>query len=259
MKIFTTLKVWAIKRYAAHKAKFVYPENIKFDLNEVINRISIKVAIIDDVDFPWNNALIDGGYEVDFFSDYTKPTKNTTKKPITVDLKGYDIILCDIHKVGTLVYPGSDGIGVLKKLRKDFPFHVIAAYTGNPELTITRLPQNLLDGVFPKELGLDDFLLNLNHLANIYKIPKDRWFFLKKRLQYLNVPEEHETRIRQTFVEYTLACQYLKKSRVLDKQELLRISTSHEEKINLIDVAKYGITAGKIVTAIIPFISDAGK
>lgn len=251
------LKVYLCKIAAKYNSNKTYPEDIDIDISEHLDKSRpIKVAIIDDQSFPWVEALEHRGCKVSIFQDYTKPIKQANQKLKNYDFSGQDIIICDIHGIGSLVYPSIDGIGVIEELRNKNPLHVIAAYTGNPGIIYEKIEnQDCLDKVFSKEWDIDDFLINFDELTKIFKYPKNRWKFLKKRLSYIGISEENIDKIRKIFVENILIGKYLNKKFNCDSSATVDIIRSASGvKLNYLGITKFGINAAKLAVSISPFI-----
>jgi len=250
----TKIVQFIVKKYAKYQSNTKYPDTISLNLLNLLDAPRLKVAIIDDAPFPWIDALESKDCQVEYFSDFTKPLKSPTNKPKTIDLSKQDIVLCDIHKVGGLIFPGSEGIEVIKHLRKRYPFHVIAAYTGDPGITVSKLKKGTLDYVFLKDWDLDDFLLNFDQIINIYKNPKDRWIFLRDRLHYIGVSEEEEVKIRRLFVERVLLLKYLSMNLKFKSNEIQHFLKDYND-LDIVGIAKVGLDVGKVVAALLPYVS----
>lgn len=246
------------KILARHRAKTIYPEALTINLTELLaSPRPIKVALIDDQPFPWKDALESRGCKVTYLSDYTKPIKQANQKIKTHDLSSQDIIFCDIHGVGSALYPGLDGLGVIEELRRKNPLHVICAYTGNPGAIYSRYKkQDALDMVFSREWEIDDFLLNFDQVAKIFKSPKSRWDFIRKRLVYLEIGEREIRDVQRIFVENTLLSQMLNQSFHSDADETKHLICNTPSRIDISSLAKFGIGAAELASLVSPFILD---
>lgn len=246
---------------ARHRAKTTYPETLEINLSDLLaSPRPIKVAIVDDQPFPWKDALESRSCRVTYFSDYTKPIKQSNQKIKAYDLSSHDIIICDIHGVGAALYPGVDGLGVIEELRRKNPLHVICAYTGNPGAIYSRLKrQDALDMVFSREWEIDDFLLNFDQVARIFTSPKFRWDFIRRRLVYLGLSEREISGVQRRFVENTLLSKMLNQRFKNDAGETKRLICNEPSRIDVVSLAKFGIGATEFAGLVSPFILDAMK
>lgn len=247
---------------ARHHSKSTYPESLSIDLGDLLTASRpIRVAIIDDKSFPWKDALENRGCKVTYYSDYTKPIRQANQRLKSHDLSSQDIIICDIHGVGSALYPGVDGIGVMEELRRKNPLHVIAAYTGNPGAIYTKMKrQDALDMVFSRDWEIDDFLFNFDELAKIFSRPKQRWDFIRKRLVHLEVNEQKINEIRKLFVENVLLGQMLKQRFRCDASETKSMMLARSSRsFDFAALAKFGVGAADLAALVSPFVLDAIK
>lgn len=246
---------------ARHRAKTTYPETLTVNLSDLLaSPRPIKVAIVDDRPFPWKDALESRGCRVTYLPDYTKPIKQADQKIKAHDLSSHDIIICDIHGVGSALYPEIDGLGVIEELRRKNPLHVICAYTGNPGAIYSRFKrQDALDMVFSKEWGIDDFLFNFDQVARIFTSPKFRWDFIRRRLVYLGLSEREISGVQRVFVENTLLSEMLNQRFHSDAVDTKRLICNTPSRIDVASLAKFGIKAAELASLVSPFILEAGK
>lgn len=169
---------------ASHRAKSIHPDDISVELSELFDEArEIRVAIIDDVEFHWMDAIRQKGCRVEYFFDYTRPLRQANQKLRPIDFGSYDLVICDIHGVGGQIYPGLDGLGVFEDLRRKNPLQVIVAYTGDPGEIIRRArKKDVVDATFCRDWSPEDFLFNIDEILKIYKTPKHRWGFIAKGL-----------------------------------------------------------------------------
>jgi len=249
------------KQLSEFKSRTTYPESLDVDLSELLSKPrSIKVAVIDNEPFPWTDALESRGYEVTYYPDYTKPIKQAGQKLKPINPESADLILCDIHDVGSAVFPGLDGLGVIENLRKSLPLHVIAAYTGDPGSIYKKLKkQDTLDMVFSRDWLIEVFLLNLEELSRIFKNPKNRWIFIRRRLEHLNIGEKRIQEVQRAFVRNVLQSQLLKQNLNYSTQEIKRLTSESDNKISLAAFTNAGIKATEIASLLSPLILEATK
>jgi hypothetical protein len=249
---------WVCNQIAGYRANALYPESLTLDLRDLLAKPrQLRVAIIDNQPFPWQEALENRGCKVTYVSDYTKPVSQAGQKYKTYSFDSQDIILCDIHDVGTALYPGLDGLGVMEDLRRRYPLHLIAAYTGNPGAIYTRLKQQTtLDFVFARDWRIEDFLFNFDELSRIFFSPKHRWVFIQCRLKHLGVADEKVHHIRCKFVQNILLSQMLKKRFHFSNGEAIKLLTSETSAFDMVALAKFGVGAAEFASLISPFILE---
>lgn len=240
--------------YAKVKAKKTYPDKLSLNTSDFLSKpVSLNIAIIDDENFVYKDAILSKGHKVVQYDSYftKKPRKENL---IPIDLSKFDIILCDINGVDAGVYAGSDGLSVMSDMREKYPLHVIAAYTGSPGSIYKResFKAGLLDKVFSRDWEVDDFLLNLQRLTDIFIKPKDRWNFIKTRLSYLGVDEENIDKVRVVFSENILYGKMLNEKFKFSPEESYTIVSDSESRIDISSLTNYGITALKIGSLLKP-------
>lgn len=241
------------------RSRNTYPDSLELDFQSILgNHRPVKVAIIDDTQFPWIDALEGRGCKVTYFSDYTKPATQPNQKLKPISLVGHDIIICDIHGVGKALYPGSEGLSVIEQLRLKHPLHVIAAYTGDPGSIYSKLKrQDTLDKVFSRDWQVDDFLLNFQGLLDIFSNPKERWEFIRKRLSHLGVSETKIAVVRRAFVENVIFCQLMKSNASYSAAETRRLMMTSDRNVDLVSLAQFGIKVTEVGSLVSPFFLEA--
>lgn len=257
MNIIARLKEVYFGWKSRREAIKTHPDTLTLDIEDLLgNRREIKVAIIDNDPFPWVEAIKQRGCKVEHFYDYAKPVSQSNQKIKVIDLSSYDIVFCDINDVGESVYPGLGGIGVLGDIRQKNPLQVILAYTGDPGSIAKRMKnKDAIDGVFCRDWALEDFLFNLDEVLKIFRSPKQRWDFVRRRLAYLEVPGVTVERVRQKYVENVLYARYLKERLNISAPETKSlILSSGESNIDYVGLVSYGISAGKAIGLITPYI-----
>lgn len=263
--MFSVARTFIVGHYcrivSKHRAKTTYPETLSLNLSDLLAAARlIRVAIIDDERFPWKEALESRDCKVTYYPDYTKPIKQANQKIKVHDLASQDVIICDIHGIGSAIYPGVDGIGVMEELRKKHPLHIICAYTGNPGAIYSKMKkQDTLDMVFSKDWELDDFLLNFDEIAKIFTSPRYRWEFIRKRLTHLEVSEKKISEVRRMFVENVLLSQMLKHRFSCSAGETKHLILSSSSSVDLKALIKFGIGAAELAGLVSPFVLEATK
>lgn len=241
------------KIYARFKAPKIYPDKFNINISDLLAKpVSLKIAIIDDEEFIYKDAVQSKGHKVVQFDSYfEKKGKRESLTPI--DLAKFDVILCDINGVDAGVYSGSDGLSVMKDIREKYPLHVVAAYTGSPgSIYRESFKSELLDKVFSREWDVEDFLLNLQRLADIFIKPKDRWSFIKRRLCYLGVDEGKIDKVRVVFSENIIYSKMLNEKFKFSVEESYNSIIDSESRVDISELTNHGITAIKIGSLLKP-------
>lgn len=246
------IKFFFYKITASLRSKTIYPDDLDIDINAFFDKpISLKVAVIDDSDFPWIQTLESKGHAVNVFKDYHKTnTKVAQRKLKAFELSKFDIVFCDIEGVGAQAYPGLEGVGVIQDIRELNPLQVIVAFTGSPaRLLDPKTGKNFtaLDAVFQRDWEVDDFLLNFNSLVKIFTAPKQRWRFLRGRLVHLDLSESKITSVQRAFTENVLLLKYLGEKSKISKSEIQRIVIDSEKKVDIKGVVASAAIAVKAI------------
>lgn len=251
------------KLMSSLRSKAIYPDDIDIDIQAFFAKPStLKIAVIDDSDFPWVQTLESKGHSVNVFRDYHKTsTKASRKRLQAYDLSSFDVIFCDIEGVGALAYPGSEGIGVIQDLRERNPLHIIVAFTGSPaRLLDPKTGKNLtaVDSVFQRDWGVDDFLLNFNSIMKIFLEPKERWKFIRSRLVHLDLSESKIMTAQRAFTQNVLFLKYLGESTNISKNSIQKIILKSEKNVDVrgaVDVAALSVKAINIASSLFIFNS----
>jgi len=261
--VWNNIKIHYYKLMSSLRSRAIYPDDIDVDVQAFFAKPSkLKVAVIDDSDFPWTQTLESKGHSVNIFSDYHKTSTKTARKKLQAyNLSGFDIIFCDIEGVGATAYPGSEGVGVIQDIRELNPLHVIVAFTGSPaRLLDPKTGKNLtaVDAVFQRDWGVDDFLLNFNSIMKIFIEPKQRWKFIRARLVHLDFNESKIRLAQQAFTQNVLFLKYLGERTNISKSEIQKIILASERNVDIrgvVDVAGISVKAINIASSLFIFNS----
>lgn len=254
--LLTRIKIFLYRTWAKWKSYSTHPESIELDLLSLLTkRQPIRVAIIDDQHFPFINALEAEGCFVKYFVDYSRKTSKKNDKQKLIDLKNFDIIICDIHNIGAQIYPKNEGISVLEDLRLKHPLKVILAYTADPGIIFTKLKQaDTLDKTFAKEWEVDDFLFNFREILDIFTKPKNRWEFIQRRLTHLGLAQQKINTIQKVFVEHVLLFQKLSTLPTFNEAHTLQVISDSASRIDLKTPLVISVKAIEIAQIFLPLI-----
>lgn len=258
--IITNLKIAVINLICNHQSKTKYPEDLKNEINDLIqNPRKLKVVVIDDNGFPFEDALESLDCHVKIYKKYTKDISQPNQKFKPISIGQPDIIFCDINGIGEEIYKDYQGLGVIEHLREKYPFTAIYAYTGTPELIANKLKdQSTIDGIFAKEWSIDDFLVNFKKVRTIFFDPANRWNFLRDRFKHLKTTDRKLDELRISYVKKILFSKYYKKSLHMDQSQIKEIITENSNNhIDIVYLSKLGISTGsQIFSLFFPLLSE---
>jgi len=249
--------VFGLRCWAKYKSKSVYPDQIEVDFENLLGAPKkLKIAVIDDAEFPWKDALEVKGHSVDVFEDYTKSIKQEGQRVKAYTFSKYDIVLCDIDGVGMMLYPGAEGVAVISDIREKNPMQVIAAFTGKPaKLLDPSTGRNItaIDKTFQRDWSVDDFLFNFSKLSCIFHKPSERWEFIRERLLHVGVSESKISEMQRTFVENVLLTKLLREKFSWSQADIKRIALESERQVDPVILAKIGVSSGKLIYSLLSF------
>ena len=113
----------------------------------------------------------------------------------------------------------------------------------------------MLDKVFSRDWNVDDFLLNFQDLTSIYRKPKKRWQFIKRRLEHLDVSETKIEQLRIAFTENLILSQLLHERMKWSADDAYTFVVDAENRIDIGSLSNYGITAVKIGSLLRPLFT----
>jgi DNA-binding NtrC family response regulator len=118
-------------------------------------KFQARVALIDDEEVTHVDRLKNDGYNISHFPDIVNIDDFIRKK--------YHVVILDIQGIGKDISPQSEGWGVLKYLKTEFPHLVVIMFTG-AEWSITKYKDqaNLADDFIGKDLEFLDFKAKLD-------------------------------------------------------------------------------------------------
>ena len=125
--------------------------------SEEFDKIKFKarIALIDDEEVTHVDRLSSDGYNITHFPDIDKIDDFVRKK--------YDVVILDIQGIGKKLSPTSEGWGVLKYIKNEYPHIVVIMFTG-AEWSITKYKDqaSLADDFIGKDLEFLDFKAKLD-------------------------------------------------------------------------------------------------
>ncbi|HCH3681536.1 TPA: hypothetical protein NKU97_003220 [Vibrio parahaemolyticus] len=155
------------------KKKRLYLESLNSQINQLsVDRASVKIAIIDDLDVPYLENLRNCGYtNVRHYRDIDNFEMLTP----------YSVIVCDIRDVGKKLSK-AEGAFIIQQLRKIFPDKYIIAMSSN----LYALPiQNYIstaDAKIKRDSNPDKILNEIEQGVKAMNSKKLRWIRMRDHL-----------------------------------------------------------------------------
>ncbi len=147
-----------------------------------LKREDVKLAIIDDQDFPYLDILKQHKFNIDTYEDLEN----------LASLNAYDIILCDINGVGKKFSQQYQGAYLVKEIYKLYPFKIIISYTGISFDPRYNEYLKYADFSVKKDIDSEDWVEKLDKAIDMVANVEKRWnrirdFLLSNNVSLLNV------------------------------------------------------------------------
>lgn len=113
-------------------------------------KFKCRIAFVDDEEQPYVERLQKDGYSITPLEDIENIDAFMNNR--------YQVVILDIQGVGKKLSPGSEGWGVLKYIKNEYPHTIVIMYTG-AEWSITKYQDlaSLADDFIGKDLEFLDF------------------------------------------------------------------------------------------------------
>lgn len=130
-----------------------------------IERKDVKIALIDDEEFPYLRILQKHKFNIDVFKDASN-----------IEAFGnYDIVLCDIQGVGKELNENYQGAYLLKEIYERFPSIVLMSYTGYAtDITFNKYLQ-YAEYSMRKDAESEEWVEKLDQAITLVSDPENRW------------------------------------------------------------------------------------
>lgn len=136
--------------------------DVKF---RTVERKDVKIAIVDDDDFPYLSTLSKHKFNIDTFSDVMN----------IESMSAYDIILCDIQGVGKELNENYQGAYLLKEIYDRFPSKVLISYTAYAtDITFNKYLQ-YAEFSMKKDASSEEWVEKLDQAIALVSNPENRW------------------------------------------------------------------------------------
>lgn len=140
-------------------------------------KFKVKILIIDDQKFSFLDEMRNVGFNIQSITDLDDINLATA----------YDIIISDVRGVGIKLKYDYEGVGLIKALKKHFPYKEYGVYTGNNiDLEMTEFLEHV--EMISKSFGKDDWEELLTKLVKKVINPKEIWRKMRSYMFESNVP-----------------------------------------------------------------------
>ncbi|MCY9865495.1 MULTISPECIES: hypothetical protein [Vibrio] len=172
--------------------KRYYLEQLNKQENDLlIDRNSIKIAIIDDMEVPYLDSLRRSGYNVQHYKDIEDFDM----------LKAYSVIVCDIKGVGKSFGSKLEGAYIIKEARKLYPEkYIIAMSSAVYKISVAKVI-GVADDKIIRDIDLDKVLDSIDTAVNTMRSNRLRWLRLRDNLLNTHNVDMYDVwKIEQAFI-----------------------------------------------------------
>ncbi|KAB0286944.1 hypothetical protein F2P58_20135 [Vibrio fortis] len=173
-------------------AKRYYLEQLnKVENDLLIDRNSIKIAIIDDKEVPYLDSLRRSGYNVQHYKDIEDFDM----------LKAYSVIVCDIKGVGKSFGSKLEGAYIIKEARKLYPEkYIIAMSSAVYKISVAKVI-GVADDKIIRDVDVDKVLDSIDTAVNTMRSNRLRWLRLRDNLLNTHNVDIYDVwKIEQAFI-----------------------------------------------------------
>lgn len=154
------------------------------------DRNSIKVLIVDNEDFVYENSLRRLGFNIQKYDDIES----------LETAEAFHIVICDIRGVGKKFKSPNEGAFVLSQLKKKYPMKEFAVYSGS--LFNTELTEDLQDiNIITKDQLSDEWCNDIDALIRKVTNPKLIWQKIAHIMINNDVPTNIICKMEHEYVE----------------------------------------------------------
>lgn len=154
-------------------------------------RQQTKIAVIDDKPFEPSPLLRNHSYNITEIGDIRKAS----------DVKDFQIVLCDLMGVGSLLDRHDEGAGIIREIRRNFPSIIVAAYTGaSASHEPVKKAKQLADEFIKKDETIDVWTEKLDRLIEMAMDPRIVWYRVRGELVRQRVDTVELLRLEDAFV-----------------------------------------------------------
>lgn len=177
-------------------AKFLTLDDLKkFDTtltfaSKTDKRKRVRVCVIEDEIFLQLEQLRDAGFDVTLFRDLAK----------IEELLPFAVIICDLK--GVNADSKSQGAGLLRRIRDEFPDKYLVAFTGAPSTTRLYIEADrFADLVLSKRTtDIDQLTESLDHFCDLALKPYELWQRVRAKLIARYIPAAQLLYLEHFFV-----------------------------------------------------------
>lgn len=154
------------------------------------DRHSVKVLIVDDEEFTYEDSLRRAGFNIQKYDDIES----------TEAVEAFHIVICDVRGVGKKFKSQQEGAFVLSRLKQKYPMKEFAVYSGslfNTDLTETL--QNI--HIIKKDQPSEDWCNDIDTLIRKVSNPKIIWQKIARIMIENEVPTRVISKMEHEYVE----------------------------------------------------------
>jgi DNA-binding NarL/FixJ family response regulator len=158
-------------RYNAIKKLVTFDEfeKTKLSIDKIVpQRRNIRILLIDDE----ANFIPDALKRIDYIN--VTHIKDFTK---TDDLENYQVILCDIHNIGTDLHKDQQGLAVYKQIKKIYPYKIVALYSAHNPNDFGHVTSD--DIVINKPVEPTELANKIDKITERFWQPKTAWKYIE--------------------------------------------------------------------------------
>lgn len=178
-------------------------------------RKNTEILIIDDNEFAYLDSFKTHGFSVSYKSDIST----------FVDIKSYDVILCDIRGVGKMFNSQYEGAYLIKEIKELYPSKTIIAYTASDYDPKYTKYLNYADNIIAKGTALEDWVAILDKTLRDFADPAIQWKKMREALLDANVDTIMVAELENKYVDA------VKKSNFSSLKQLSKEPNNDMEKI----------------------------
>lgn len=159
------------------------------------NRKHVRIAVIDDEEFKPLEGLLSEGYQVAYIGNYTEMRA----------LRGYQIVICDVDKVGKNKNSDEHGAAVIQEIKRVFPEKKVIVFSGlTRQIKKLRLAEDRADYFLPKGTQINIWNQTLDEIIEECIDPIAVWEAAKIQLEEKKIPTKQIVELENKYVRSVL-------------------------------------------------------
>jgi CheY-like chemotaxis protein len=155
-------------------------------------RSTVKIVVIDDEKFVARSNLANYGFDITELPDL---------KSIT-EIRGFDIILCDLMGVGNNFDRSIGGASIIKEIKYNYPTKFVIAYTGARQNTAeAQAAKTYADDFIKKDADVSKWVEELDDAIEYSSDPYNRWVIARDGLLSSEIDIRKIVEIESAYVD----------------------------------------------------------